>query len=216
MGILNSLTNKIFKNNPVNLSNFNSISKDILNTKWDLTDDFEVIISNNYATYKFPDLSINSLIEKSVISVEVPPMSSQEQDNVIGGIRKPIVRMYEQFRFTIKFRETKGEIRDFFNALFVGQQYVFPKDIASDILVKSNGSVIFQAKKCMIIQISGINLDHNTTNVVEFDVTFISTDFTNSYIKDFGTDPDYASSFDNKRKEESKKQTDFLSKLYKV
>ena len=201
MGLINSLVNDTMSkylntNGSIEKTNSDVIT-DILTTDWDISDDFKVEIVNNFVTHKLK--LVDRLIQagnSGVISVDLTPLSSQEIDNVIGGIRRVNVRMYESFRFGIRFRDYNGgELRKVFTDIWVAQQYMYPDEIASKITIKQKDKVMFESDKCLITGVAQATLDNTNSTITEFEVTFITPTFSNTEIKDFGIDANYSASF---------------------
>jgi len=203
MGILGKIQDQLADALAVKV---NTVTSSIMTTPWDFSDDFSVLIENpklkdwgKSISYQFGMLSMlgdmSHSWEASVISVEVPQLSSQENDIVLGGRRFVNVRQNELFRFNIKFRDVHGSLRDFFTKVWIAQQYMYLDDIATIITIKAHDAVLFKASKCLISQISAQTFDHNNTGLSEFDVTFVCPDFSNYSVKDFGIDSEYSNSF---------------------
>ena len=192
---LNSL--KTVSNNNITI---NDVSQKILTKNWDFTDDFKFIYFNNFALSYFTNedsnitlLDIARMFEESVISVEQPILSSQERDTTLGGRKFTNVKQYELFRFVVKFRDFEGgTLRRFFTKLWIAQQYKYPEEIESHIQININGVVLFSSTKCLISQISSQTFDNTNTGISEFDVTFVTPEFSDAEIKDFGTSSEYA------------------------
>jgi hypothetical protein len=196
--MLDSLNNNTCISNTEN----NDIIQKIMSKEWDLSDNFAVSITNPFIITHFSQYKedLVSAGEEAIISVNIPPMSAQEIDEVLGGLRKTSVRTYEQFRFSIRFRDYGGgTLRKLFNTIFIAQQYMYLDEIATEIKITQKGyedSLVFKSSECLITAIQEQTLDHNTTEVSNFEVVFIAPTFTNNLIKDFGKDADYARSFD--------------------
>jgi hypothetical protein len=179
------------------------IVQKITTTKWDLTDDFKVTITNKLIiddsrfTDHQKDLEFAS--KYGVISIDIPSMSSQEIDEVIGGIRRNNVRIYESFKFGIRFRDYEGNrLRKLFTTIFIAQQYEYFDSVATSIEITQNESCLFKSEKCLITTIQQQTLDNQNTAINEFEVTFITPEMSNTYIKEFGRNANYSSSFDKK------------------
>jgi hypothetical protein len=176
------------------------IVQKITSANWDFSDNFEVEINNKIVTdgilSNFNDI-LRFASKYAVVSVDIPPMSSQEIDTVIGGLRRINVKMYESFRFRIRFRDIDGnQIRKLFQNIFVAQQYEYFDNIKTNINIKNGGKVIFNSEDCLIISIQQQTLDNNNTAISEFEVTFISPSISNQYLKGFGNNANYSAAFD--------------------
>jgi hypothetical protein len=197
LGIINSLINDAIGGNSPEPTSSDKVQK-ILSTKWDITDDFKITIINTFINTKFPEFKEELLFasENAVVSVDIPPMTSQELDEVLGGVRRNNVRIYESFRFGIRFRDYEGNrLRKAFTNIFIAQQYMYLDEIATTIEIKQDDKVLFKSEKCLITAIQQQTLDHQNTAIDEFEVTFITPTFSNTYIKDFGQSAEYSSSF---------------------
>lgn len=185
--------------NRLNPKESENIVSSIMNTQWDFSDDFDfsIIFPGKYKD----DFKINKdIIRKSVISVELPVLSSQEIDNIIGGTRRVNVKMQELFRFNVKFRDFQnGVLKRIFTILWVAQQFDYFDNVKSTIKISKskNGKedILFLSEDCVISQISSQTFSNEESNVVEFDVTFVTPSFTNTNIVKFGSDTNYNSVF---------------------
>jgi hypothetical protein len=201
MKLLDSLTNSVknaFSKN-INEPTPKETVDNILKTNWDLTDDFEFILTNEFLSKNSVEIFNNEILAKAVVSVEVPVLTSQEMDVVFAGVRRTNVRMQELFRFTVRFRDfDKGIIRKYFTTLFIAQQYLYFDDVKSNIVIKLGNKTMFGSENCFISQISAVTYDHNNTGISEFDVTFVSTSYSDEFISNFGSDTEYNHNFSNK------------------
>ena len=207
MGIIDSLSNKVNSIADNALSSLKSsilpkstkdTVKNILQTNWDLTDDFVFVIHNTYINTKCKkgECLDNEVLQKSLLSVEIPVLTSQEIDNVLGGTRRINTKMQESFRFNVRFRDfDAGRLKKYFTMMWVAQQYMYFDDIKSTIHIKVNGSTAFYSENCIITQISAQTYDTSSTGISEFEITFMSPSFTDTNIKEFGIDPEYAKEF---------------------
>jgi hypothetical protein len=181
-----------------NIENDDIIQK-IMSKKWDISDNFTVNITNPFILkhFEFYKEDLVTAGKEAVISVDIPPMTSQEIDEVLGGVRRTSVRMYEQFRFSTRFRDYDGgSLRKLFTTIFIAQQYMYLDDIATEIKIYQDGALVFESPKCLITAVQQQTLDNSTTEIANFEVVFITSTFTNNEIKDFGKDAEYSTSFD--------------------
>lgn len=160
-------------------------------TDWTLTDDFELYFYN-------PKISLDSFVVtageeslsilKSIVSVDIPQLSSAEMDEVSGGERRIGVKMYESFRFTVKFRDYDAlSLRRYFEAIWIAQQYEYFDDIKSTVFVENKGINVFNTTDALITGISSIQFDNTSTQIAEFDVSFISNTLSDATIDMFGS-----------------------------
>ena len=173
------------------------VMQNALNTNWTLTDNFEVYMANPAAAKYFGSLDIfKDSIEKSLMTIDAPTLTSAEADNILGGERRLGVRMFEAFRFTMKFRDFNGGyLRRFFEGIWMAQQYKYPKDIQSSVSINqdtgngefdSNIVNIFRTSNALITSVSALNFDNSSTQIAEFDVTFIANKYSNEDFTGFG------------------------------
>jgi len=197
MKVLQSISDSITSNlTTLKPNQPKNIITNILNTNWDLTDDYTFFIYNDFLHTRGSNELNDENLQKSIISVEVPVLSSQEVDTVIGGIRRTGVKIQEQFRLVIKFRDFGGgHLKSHFTKLFAAQQYMYFDDIKSTIRITANNEIQFYSENCIITQISAQTYDNNNSNISDFDVTFISPSFTDKHIMNLGSDQHYAESF---------------------
>jgi len=166
----------------------------ISNTNWFLTDNFEVVINNNKVSTKEFDNFAND-IRKSTMSVTLPELTANENDQVIGGERRIGVQLFEAFRFSVKFRDYDGgKLRQFFETIWVMQQYEYFDDIKTNVTISTNASssqnatILFSSEDCLITGISGYSLDNSATAIAEFDVSFYTNKFSDDLVSGFGTE----------------------------
>jgi len=170
------------------------IVKKISNTNWFLTDNFEVTINNNTVkTGHFENFADD--VRKSVVSVTLPELTANENDQVIGGERRIGVQLFEAFRFSVKFRDFNGgQLRQFFEAIWVKQQYEYFDDIRSSVTITTsagtgqNATILFASQDCLITGISAFSLDNNSTAIAEFDVSFYTNKFSDDLVSGFGSE----------------------------
>jgi len=215
MGLLSSLTSSVTSaiSGSVNdvistlTSNFSNYQGDaqkhpvldsILSTKWDVKNEFDVYIYNNFIADKMGDTDIftKETFDKSIVSLTLPEVASQEMDNVVGGLRRHNVKMYESFRFSITFRDFSDNIlRKMFTNIWVAQQYMYYDYIATGVYILKGQSVLFSSDRCLITNISVDSYDQSATDFVTFTVNFISSELNNTYLERFGSDADYDKAF---------------------
>jgi len=200
MGMISSLDSSL---NPYNEDNIisnvsgNDIVQNILSTNWDYTDDFEVIIVNSFVPNVGKTITENE-IKKAIISVEIPPFSAGELENIIGGQRRVNVRLYETFRFSIRLRDFDGGyLRKYFTSIWIAQQELFHDEIKTSVEIKVNNGLIFKSDDCIITQVSGSTFDNTNTNISEITIQFSASTLITEEIKDFGKDPEYSSNLEN-------------------
>jgi hypothetical protein len=214
MGILDSVLSGVSSTNPIiskiTGSNSPKISdsisdtvNNILDLNWDITDDFEITIKNNYAgslfNKKLPDWikKFESNLGVSVVNVNLPQMTSQEIDVVLGGLRRTNVKMQEAFRFEMTFRDyDNGLLRKIFTAIWTAQQFKYFDEVKSTIKIEKGGSNIFESDNCLILSVNSQTYDHNNSGLSEFSVQFISPSFSNDITKNLGIDADFADFFE--------------------
>ena len=196
--IINKISNPLKQfQSPSN--SIESIVKLATNTKWTLTSDFEVTLENKFIKYP---MNINtedqwsSTLAKSIVSINSPDLTAAEVDEVLGGERRIGVRMFEAFRFTIKFRDFDGGLfKRYFENIWVAQQSTYPDDVSTKILIHAQGKLVFGAENCLITSVSGINFDNGSAQIAEFDVVFISNSYSSQSVSEVGTNS-WNASFD--------------------
>jgi len=215
-------------------SNVEKTNTDVVNnitmTEWDLTDNFEISISgnaNSEASYfekiltkgfKMSSVKFSEIVNKSIISVEVPVMSSQEIDNVVAGTRKLGTRLYERFTIVLRFRDSDNSfLRKVFTTLWVAGQYEFPENIYLSVSVYNkklnNKNLLFKSEKFVITQVSSITLDNTNTAINEFTINLVSGSFSDGLVKDFGVDNDYVLQFDPEEKSGNNQTQNLVGKV---
>jgi hypothetical protein len=170
----------------------------ILNTDWTLSNEFEVFIFNPFIASKMVNENVfaKDVFDKCVVSFTLPEISSQEIDNVIGGLRRNNVRMYESFRFSITFRDYDENIlRKTFTNIWVAKQYMYPDDITSTIVIQNKGNIWFYGTRCFVTNISGGDFNQGSNEIQTFTVQFVTSDFSNTYLNGFGLDSNYEAAF---------------------
>lgn len=163
-----------------------------LRTSWTDTSDFEVIITNKKAKSIYTDSQLKGIIPKSLISIDLPSLNSQESDTVQGGERRIGVKMFEAFRINAKFRDFgAGALRTYFEAIWMAQQFEYFDDIKTSIKIQAPrgdgfDNILFYTDDALITSVSSIQFDNNNAQIAEFDVTFICSKFSNELAKNFG------------------------------
>jgi hypothetical protein len=216
MGLLDSLSDMVISSLDKSIPNVGTkdIVQSVMTTSWDISDDFEVYISNNYLIEKNINILDEENMKKSVISVQLPTMSAQEDEAVIGGLRRVMLRQSELFRFVIRFRDYEGGLlRKYFTAMWAAQQYKFPDEVSSAITITMQGSLMFYSGDCLITQISEQSYDNTNTGISEFDVTFVTPSFTDEFIVNFGKDMDYASAFRTTQDEAEEQSSNLIDDI---
>jgi len=177
----------------------------ILNANWDLTDEFTIFIRNNYvnnlSNKEFLKIveKFNEYLKYCIVSFTLPTLTAQETDVVLGGVRRVGVKMSESFRFSITFRDIEGGIfRKYFETIWIAQQFEYFDDIKTYIQVWANNSFMFKSEDCLILSVNPITYTQAGANFTEFTVEFITPTYSDSIIKNYGSNPDYSKSF-NKR-----------------
>jgi len=163
----------------------NDVLEKAKNANWTLTDDFEFFFNNSSL---ISPTNLAESLELGVIAINVPELTSPEIDEVLGGERRIGVRLFENFRFTIKFRDYGGgAIRRYFQTIWVSQQHMYFDDIKSTVSINSTGKTIFYTTDALITSISSINFDNNSTQIAEFDVTFLARSYSDEFVSGIGT-----------------------------
>lgn len=165
-----------------------------LNTNWTLTDDFNVKLENSSIQFWSNSSEHGTIINKCLMSIDIPTLTSPETDLVMGGERRIGVKQFEAFRFTAKFRDLEGgELRRYFEAIWVAQQYMYFDKIKTNITITvphltpdNKERIIFKTEDALITSVSSIQFDNASTQIAEFDVTFIANKFSDDVLDEFG------------------------------
>jgi len=169
--------------------------KDILDqaleTNWTYTNDFDLTINNNMVKFKWSETEFGKIIQKCVMNIDLPPFTSPESDFVLGGERRIGTKIFEAFRFTIKFRDFEfGELRRFFEAIWIAQQYHYKEDIRTSVsvskMIKERKVETFQTDEALITEVSNFNFDSTGSGIGEFTVSFISNKVSDKLVSRFG------------------------------
>lgn len=162
-----------------------------LNTKWTITDNFEVDITNPKVVFWEPT-EMGTIIQKSLLSIDVPTLTSPESDYVIGGERRLGVKIFEAFRFTMRFRDFEGgQLRRYFEAIWIAQQYEYFDNIKTSVKIDSILNLdlkknIFRTEDALITEVSSIQFDNTSTQIAEFSVAFIANKISDELVTKFG------------------------------
>jgi len=161
-------------------------------TAWTLTDNFEISISNK--SIESPD-DFGFKLPLCVVSIDLPPLDSAENEQVLGGERRIGVNLFELFKFSIKFRDYEGlKLRQFFETIWIAQQYEYFDNIVTSITLrvqdsKGKGSyLLFDTDQALITNIGTISFDNSSTSIAEFDVNFVAKSFSDNVIDDMGSE----------------------------
>jgi len=170
------------------MASVNDIVQKATKRNWFLTDNFEVYFHNP----KIPDPTENfgSTLQTCVINVTVPALNAAPTDIILGGERRIGVQIFETFKYTITFRDfNSGQLRRYFEAIFISQQYEYFNDIKSTITMYTNdGTLLFHTEDSLITSISEFTLDNLSTQIAEFAVSFEATRLNDDLISGFGSE----------------------------
>lgn len=165
-------------------------------SNWTKTNEFSFMyIQNpNFNQFTLKDfvyiqgLSEIEIFEKNTISVDVPQLTAGELDTVLGGQRRPNIRMQELFRFQAKFRDEDGlSLRQYFESLWIATQYEYFDDIKGMVVILDvDGNVVFASYDVIINSVSPVQFDNNSSQIVEFDVQFLSPTYSDGVVTNFG------------------------------
>ncbi len=166
------------------------IAQNVMNTKWDLTDDFQFFISNkNFPLTTKGYETTQDIFDKCVISIDLPQMGSDVQNIMIAGEYRIYNDKHQPFAFTVTFRDFAGlSLRDYFTGVWIEAQSGYFNDVRSTVKISIDGTLSFASDDCLISSVSQVQFNNNDSQIVEFTVEFSSPYFTNSKISKFGTD----------------------------
>ena len=163
-----------------------SMLQNALNTKWIITDDFQFTFANPSVTIS-GSLSPQDIWDISVINIDLPQVSANVNDFVVGGSRKLATSRFEKFTLSVTFRDIQDvKLKEYFTKIWMMQQTRYPDEIYSTITVSSHETIMFHSNKCLIDTVSQSQLDNGNNQILEFTVQFSSPIFSNSSVADFG------------------------------
>jgi len=174
--------------------NINKIIEETKKTNWQRSDDFSVTIfprnEKLHADKILANQDKDTLWEKSVISVEIPPISLVMIDKYLGGEFRISTSKPELFRFSIRFRDMEhGDLRRYFGTLsaFGLFNYVQESYIKIKITNKNDSATIFESEECLIELVSVVNLDSAANSIAEFSVQFVSPIYSDQFLNKLGS-----------------------------
>lgn len=173
------------------VSSLQATINNIVNTNWMLTDDFEftfynfAIDINKFIVHE--NTIVQNIFDRHTMSCEIPILTTGEYETVSGGERRINNKMIEMFRFNAKFRDSdSAALRRYFMKIIAAQQFEYFDDIKSTITIMNNGVLVYYSTNILITSISPIQFSHDSTQIAEFDVAFISNTYGDVDVNDFG------------------------------
>ena len=169
----------------------NRIMRNALSTKWTKTDDFSFLFYNRFRplTVKNSGMSIGDVFDMCVINVDLPQLGSSAESVIIGGEYRIYNAKFEPFTFSVTFRDFGSlDLRTYFSAVWMDAQRGYFDDVKSHIKISTQNNVVFESRDCLITGVSQVQMDNSNSQVAEFTVEFSSPYYSDSQIKDFGSD----------------------------
>ena len=172
------------------MANINDIVQRAQNTNWTLTDNFDIII-HNPSVQDIDDAA--TIIPLCTVSIDLPELTSAENVQVLGGEQSLGVKMFDPFRFTMKFKDFDSmSLRKYFETIWISQQYGYFDQVKTEVILKGQNkgleTILFKTSEAMIVSIGQVTFDNNTTAIAEFDVTFLTRSYTNDLIDGMGSE----------------------------
>jgi len=170
----------------------NNLFQEIQNTNWNLTDDFKVYINTANEKLSVDNIleNTNMIWEKSVISIDIPPLSAPPMEQYLGGEWRIGSTKPEIFRFSMRFRDfNNGELKRYFETLFAYSLYNYPKDSFINIKVTNNSGdvLIFSSERILIEQVSETQYTSGDSNISEFSIQFRTPIYSDAFINGLGS-----------------------------
>jgi hypothetical protein len=171
----------------------NTLIKDIQNTKWNITDDFKVHINHKNdkleVTKILDNVRADTIWNKSVLTVDIPPISSPMMEHYLGGEWRIGVSKPEVFRFSMRFRDfDNGNLRRYFETVWTYSLYNYPEDSYLNLKItnRADNIELFSSEKILIENVSETQYDTQNPGVSEFTVSFRSPIYSDHFIKELG------------------------------
>jgi hypothetical protein len=161
------------------------IMKNVLNTSWTWTDDFDFFFQNNKV--KFPtDINPKEAWEMCVTNIDLPQVSTNIETLVIAQKHRAWIPIHDTFTFTINFRDfEKMKLKEYFTQIWKLQQSEYYNDIKSVVKIEAGKGIMFESQDVLIQNVSTSQLDNANTQILEFSVEFVSLKYSNNTIKNF-------------------------------
>ena len=169
----------------------NKIMRNALSTKWTKVDDFSFLFYNKFRplTVKATGMSVGDIFDMCTMNIDLPQLGSSAETVMIGGEYRIYNAKFEPFTFSITFRDFGSlDLRNYFSAVWMDAQRGYFDDIRSHIKISTQGKPIFESRDCLITAVSQVQMDNANSQIAEFTVEFSSPYYSNSQIKDFGSD----------------------------
>ena len=169
----------------------NKIMRSALSTKWTKIDDFSFLFFNKFRplTVKSGGMSVGDVFDMCTINIDLPQLGSSAETVMIGGEWRIYNAKFEPFSFSVTFRDFGSlDLRNYFSAVWMDAQRGYFDDVKSHIKISTQGKIVFESRDCLITAVSQVQMDNANSQVAEFTVEFSSPYYSNSQIKDFGSD----------------------------
>ncbi len=165
--------------------------KNALRTNWTLTDDFSFIFTNNKRplTTSGSDMSVQDILDMSVINIDLPQLGSDVETVMQAGEWRIYNAKFQPFTFSATFRDFGSlDLRNYFSIVWMDAQRGYFDKVKSTVKISVNGGIVFETEDCLITSVSQVQLDNSNSQIAEFTVEFSTPYYSNSQIKNFGSD----------------------------
>ncbi len=167
------------------------IIKNAIETRWNLTDDFDFTFSNG--VYRLENLNTSlqpqEILDMCLINIDLPQLSSDVEEVLQGGEYRLNAKKFTAFTLSVTFRDVLGlKLRDYFIKIWQAQQTEYFDDIKSSIQIETQNNLIFKSDDVLIVSVSQVQMNNSDTQITEFSVEFKTPFYTNSGMKfgDYG------------------------------
>ena len=171
------------------MSGIHTIMSNALNTRFQLTDDFQFTFSNNVVQGNTveSELSFQDILDICCISTDTPQLSSDVEPVLMGGSYRLSIKKFQSFTFSCVFRDIEGsKLKNYFTKIWMLQQSSYFDEIKSSIQLSVNQKTVFSSENCLISSVSQSQYDNGNTQASEFTVEFQSPYYSSTDIKDYG------------------------------
>lgn len=169
----------------------NAVMKNALRTNWTKTDDFMFTFSNNKRPLQVEgsNMTIQDVLDMCVINIDLPQLGSDVESVMQAGEWRIYNTKFQPFTFSITFRDFGAlSLRNYFSAVWMDAQRGYFDDTKSTIKISVGGKIAFESEECLITAVSQVQLDNSNSQIAEFTVEFSSPYYSNSEIKNFGSE----------------------------
>ncbi len=173
------------------------IMKNAIQANWAIVDDFQTIYIHRTRPLTTPNngMTPQDILDIAIINIDLPQLASDAETVMQGGEWRIYNAKFQPFSFSITFRDFGGlDLRNYFSAVWMDAQRGYYDEVKSIVKISVADTIVFESEDCLITSVSQVQLSNDNTQIAEFTVEFTSPYYSNTQIKDFGSDS-YSNSY---------------------